>query len=248
MLSLAEHDFIEFMAERRSVSASTIQRAYLTARTEFKFASRGYKDLCRRAGRLFAPICGGFSEEDLILTYKLFAPMQVYRYLAYSSELPLKGTPNYSWNAQRFLELQPDASDVVDYGCGLAHLSYELVTLKPQIRIHLVDIESLILDLAKFRFKKIGVEVTVIPVTPDVVYPALPGHDICIAWEVMEHLERPLKAYKNILASLRSGGLLFGNFGDHRPRGLHVSPNLSDLRHVVSRDFESLGYNLYMRI
>ena len=66
-----------------------------------------------------------------------------------------------------------------------------------------IDIDCLTLEFTEFRFNKHQVNVEIIPVSKNNLYPKLPVHNICIATEVMEHLIQPLKAYQNIKNSLR---------------------------------------------
>jgi len=137
---------------------------------------------------------------------------------------------------------------VVDYGSGLAYISYEIARLSPGVRVFLVDIDCLVLEFAEFRLKKIGADVQTIAVTETSLYPSLPEHNICIASEVMEHLARPLVAYDNIHHAMRVGGILYGGFEDHRPNMFHVSPDLGKVREKISRDFEKLNYRCYRKL
>jgi SAM-dependent methyltransferase len=136
---------------------------------------------------------------------------------------------------------------VVDYGSGLAYISYEIAGLRSDSAIFLLDVESLVLEFALFRLKKTGATVHAIPVTKENIYPELPDHNICIASEVMEHLAQPLKAYDNIFRSLRPGGLLYGRFDDHQPNMYHVSPNLCALRRRLAEDFEQVDQWCYRK-
>lgn len=136
---------------------------------------------------------------------------------------------------------------VVDYGCGLAYTSLEIVRLQPQTRIFLVDIDCITLDFALFRFGKIRADVAAIRVTQDNLYPPLPDHTLCIAREVMEHIHQPLRVYDNILDGLSPGGLLYGSFDDHKPNLYHLSPNLAEIRNRLAVDFEYLGHHCYRK-
>lgn len=130
---------------------------------------------------------------------------------------------------------------VVDYGCGLGYISFEIGRLDSSARIYLLDIDCLTLRFAEFRFRKRGINVEVIPVMVSEPYPRLPEHNICIATEVMEHLAQPLTAYRNICESLKPGGILYGEFSDHRREMFHASPDLSELRLRIARDFRPAG-------
>jgi len=142
----------------------------------------------------------------------------------------------------------PQTATVVDYGCGLGYISFEIGKLDPQTKIYLVDIDCLTLEFAEFRFKKHGLNVETIKIIPDDIYPTLPKHNICLATEVMEHVVQPLTVYKNILGGLEKGGLLYGNFADHSPEMFHVSPDLSELRHSIASDFQPIGKMCYKKL
>lgn len=137
---------------------------------------------------------------------------------------------------------------VVDYGCGLGYISFEIGKLDERSRIYLLDIDCLTLRFAEFRFRKHGISTEVVPVTKNDVYPKLPKHNICVATEVMEHLSRPLLAYQNVCDSLEPGGILHGEFHDHHGEMFHVSPDLSELRRRISEDFEAMGCIGYRRL
>lgn len=149
--------------------------------------------------------------------------------------------------ARFLLDTVGDAPVVVDYGCGLAHLSFEIAKLDPRATVHLVDIDCLSLDFARFRFEKHGLRAETIAVSAEDLYPRLPPHDLCIASEVMEHVIRPLEIYGHIVEALRPGGALHGAFDDHRSGILHVSPDLAALRGRIERDFKRVGSRTYLR-
>ena len=136
---------------------------------------------------------------------------------------------------------------VIDYGCGLGYISFE-IGKKRNSKIYLVDIDCLTLEFAEFRFKKHGINVEIIPISKNELYPKLPAHNICIATEVMEHIMEPLRAYQNIYDSLEPGGILYGDFKDNIQEMLHVSPNLSALRKRISKDFQKIGNMCYKRV
>lgn len=136
---------------------------------------------------------------------------------------------------------------VIDYGCGLGYISFEIGKTRNS-KIYLVDIDCLTLEFAEFRFKKHGINVETIPISKNELYPKLPAHNICIATEVMEHVMEPLRAYQNIIDSLEHGGILYGDFKDNIKEMLHVSPNLSALRKKISQNFQKIGNLCYKRV
>ena len=63
----------------------------------------------------------------------------------------------------------------------------------------------------------------------------------------MEHIKQPLIAYQNIYDSLEQGGILFGNFEDHRKEIFHISPNLSKLRERIEKEFKKINKRCYKK-
>jgi 2-polyprenyl-3-methyl-5-hydroxy-6-metoxy-1,4-benzoquinol methylase len=127
---------------------------------------------------------------------------------------------------------------VVDYGCGPAFISFELSKQvaersKNSLITYLVDIDTLILEFAKFRFRKYGLKVETIVVTNEDMYPKLPKHDICIVTEVLEHVPKPEEVAKNIVSSLNLNGLLYGSLDDHTAHTFHISPDLQKVRDLL---------------
>ncbi len=137
---------------------------------------------------------------------------------------------------------------VVDYGCGLGEISFEIGKLNQNSKIYLVDIDCLTLEFAEFRFKKYGIDVEIIPVSENDLYPKLPQHNICIANDVMEHIMKPLVVYKNISIGMSGGGYLYGNFNNQRDEMFHISTNLNELREQIDKDFHKLDDRLFKKI
>lgn len=149
----------------------------------------------------------------------------------------------------RYLTGQLNAAPVVvDYGCGLGYISFEIGLLDKDSKIFLLDIEGLTLEFARYRFQKHGIDAQAIPVTKDNLYPLLPRHNLCIATEVMEHLFQPLTAYQHIIDSMEDKGILFGNFSDHKAEKFHVSPDLGMLRERVGADFQPIAEMPYKQV
>jgi len=137
---------------------------------------------------------------------------------------------------------------IVDYGCGLAYISFNIARINKTAKIYLVDIDCLYLDFAEYYFQKKKIDVEVIRITKDNLYPKLPNHNICIANEVFEHLLDPLQAFDNIYESLQKEGLLVGNFSDKSEELFHVSPDFSIIREKIENNFEKIGKIFYKKI
>ena len=150
--------------------------------------------------------------------------------------------------AKRLIDRLDKPPVVVDYGCGMGYISFEIAKLNKTSKIFLLDIDTIILEFALFRFTKHGFEAQTIPIVKDLpAYPKLPPHNICIVMSVMEHIVNPLAAYQNIYDSLERGGIIYGNFGDTRREMFHVSSDLSQLRRRIAADFQEIGECCYKK-
>ncbi len=136
---------------------------------------------------------------------------------------------------------------VLDYGCGLAYISFEIGRIRPESRFILVDVDCLGLRFTEYRFKKYGLSVETVVISEDEPYPSLPAHNICIATDVMEHLWNPEAAYDNIVASLAPAGVLYGQFQDFKPGFWHVTADLSPIRARLAEDFTPLQNNCFRK-
>ena len=74
--------------------------------------------------------------------------------------------------------------------------------------------------------------------TADTPIPPLPWCDLFIANEVFEHLHDPVKCLEIFDQSIKPGGYLFANLGDHDPEYCHVSLDLE----LVRRRLRERGY------
>lgn len=241
-----EKDFIEFISQKKNYSLSESESIYLDTKNKFQFHSPQFRNLMLDIYSLFKLIYNERNENELIDSYKFFELTLLYRFLSYSYKPEM--TKRYSLHSKLLAQKLKDRLIIVDYGCGLGYLSFEIAHLRKDSKVYLIDIDNLILDFTLFRFKKYGIRVEVIKVSKNNLYPKLPAHNLCILWEVMEHLKQPLKAYHNIINSLESSGLLYGNFANHRREFFHVSPDLQLLRDLLKKDFKQIDYFLYKKI
>lgn len=175
----------------------------------------------------------------------IYATRKIVRVL---KKRPSSGSLIHISTAELLLKHVSQTPVVVDYGAGLGYISFEIASLCEDSKVYLVDIPSLVSEFAEFRFKKYNVDVELIPITTENLYPELPPHTICIATDVMEHLQEPTVAYRNIYNSLEKEGILFGDFEDREPHSYHISANLSELRKRIAQDFQPLGNRAYKKL
>lgn len=237
-----ELDFLEFMSEQMHCTQKKTKLDYLKARKQFHIPSSKYVTFIRNQTRSYK--YNPRTAEGLIDLYKFSELWCLYVYLSYSYQ------PNtmqeFSRIAKNIIEnsVQPI---IIDYGCGLGYISFEIGRLRHYSEIFLVDVDNLVLKFANFRFVKHSIKVNLIRIDKKRVYPLLPEHDVCILFEVLEHVKEPLRVCENIISSLRPNGLLCGNFQDHRANPFHVSPNLHPIRKWVALNFKKIGKFLYQK-
>lgn len=237
-----ESDFLEFISGEDRDSQE-IKSHYLEAKNRFDFTTPQYKKFILSE---ITHHCEYDAQtgEGLIDLYKFSERWWLYRYLAYSHRKEMKET--YARMAANIIK-NSARPIVIDYGCGLGYISFEIGRRKRYSEIFLADLDNLILKFADFHFAKHGIEAKLIRINAENLYPLLPQHDVCICWEVFEHLKEPLKAFKNIISSMKPRGLLCGVFRDHSPDPTHVSPNLGLLRKQIAEYFIPISQYLYRR-
>jgi len=236
-LTPIDEELVAFLAERRDVSATTIRANYARVKSHFDFASGDYRRLTLTICDLFSPIYGDETEKSLFATHQFYEALLLYRHISYSYGNGARCLED----ARALLKLlgvrQPV---VVDYGCGLGYVSMAMAQTHPESKVYLVDMDSMVLDFAEYRFNRCGLNFEAIRVTQEDTYPQLPRHNLCIAVDVMEHLVQPMAAYRNICKAMEPGGILCGGFGNHGHQFFHVSPNLEELREALARDFRPM--------
>lgn len=179
------------------------------------------------------------TESALIKAYRLLAPLAILDHLQSDRQEINRQFAHFLLEQKRNQQIM-----VVDYGCGFAPISLEIARLSSNVQICLVDVDCMVLDFIAMCFRQENLAHQIIRVTKENLYPALPSHDICIAAEVFEHLLEPLRAFEHIIQALAQDGILYGCFRDKKPGGLHVNPNLADIRQLVDEYFDEVSNDL----
>lgn len=262
MLTQIEKDFVEFLSSR---GEKKVLEKYLKTKATLDFGSDRFREFCSINYQALQVFFNDESESSAIVAYKYFACQDLLRMLSYSFQRPpnlisylrtgiqklksgrLQRARVEKEQALNRMLASKESHVIVDYGCGLGYLSFDLAKRAPGSRVVLVDIDTIKFEFAIFRFQKHGIPVTPIFVTEAAPYPVLPSHTICIAQEVIEHLHDPLAAYGNIRNGLQKGGYLYGDFDDHGSGHFHVSPNLARFRAALKEDFHFAGGYLYRK-
>lgn len=275
-LNDTERDLIAFLFERLRLPKVNIEQEYLATKMRFNLKGRGFKRLLDDMQNLHHIIYRDDSDEAIIESMKFHEFSNLLRMVSYSFEpgrvqkyrkvfhsllhnpckirnlvmiIMKKLNKKQDRGAALFEVIETYLEEpytILDYGSGLGYLSWQIAQEKYVSKIILLDIETIILDFAVYRFRKRGLATETIPVTKRNVYPELPLHNLCIATEVMEHLTDPLRAFRNIDKALIAGGLLIGDFSDHAEYFFHVSPDLSLLRDAL-RKYERVSRVIYRK-
>lgn len=230
-----EEDFIEFMSERKNQPYRETLIKYTRIRNDFSFPSHGFTEFwCKKLHEMFSLEYLDTSEKDLIQSYDFYSLLHLYEMIS----LEYKSPTEFQKEAEFILNKISDPV-IVDYGCGIAQISFEIAKMS-KAKVYLLDLDTIILDFDKFRFKKYGFDFETIVVRENNFYPSLPVHNICICSEVLEHLPEPIRAFDNILKSLERGGLLYGQYYNYSKEFFHVSPDLSEIIKQIPEKFNSL--------
>lgn len=275
MLNEIEQDFIEFVAQRNNESIEAVGKRYQISKETISFESKDFLAHIDLSYQTLQVFFSEHSERSLLESYRYYAFPDMLRMISYSFPktatmggyvrtfanalaagdvekitdfLKRKMTREKKISLQDRMLSNRDAPVIVDYGCGLGYLSYDLAKKSPGAHVVLVDLDTAKLDFTEFRFKKHGIPFTTLRLSAEHQYPILPEHSICIATDVMEHLHKPLLAYQNIRDNMLKGGVLYGNFEDHERKLFHVHPEMSDLREAVQKDYKRIAPGLYEKM
>jgi SAM-dependent methyltransferase len=267
-LNEIEEDLISFVAQRRGKTEEEIQQIYLNLKRNFDFKSTSFRDLTERSQVLHNLYFGMENEEELVATYQFHAYLAILRFISYSQptrfrhlwqnffyffKIVYRGDPGRAWCSfkrqavkalSRGRTLDPT---VVDYGCGLASLSFRIGREIPGCRIILVDVDSIMNEFVRFRFAQHRIPFESLRVTQDNPFPQLPEHQVCIADEVMEHLKNPSRVLKNIRQTMATGGILIGDYSDHCPELFHLHTNLAFFREELNKDYAPVAEKIYRK-
>lgn len=115
----------------------------------------------------------------------------------------------------------PPNGVVLEYGCGIAPVTWWLARRRQNFAAWLVDVPGQALTFGVRRLQRGGrsprwLETSVVT---DEQLPSLPPCDVAVVTEVLEHVPHPLAVVGLILGALREGGTLLEDFYDHHGAG-----------------------------
>jgi len=229
--------FCEWNALRLGISAEETLRAY---RRSWEAAgghgSIEFRSFCLRSFDIFGVF---FDDRDARHIYEAYSHHALLHFLRMLSKK--MHTWEHTHPVIRGLAEWEDIT-ILDFGCGLAQSSWalarHLLDNGKRVKLVLADFPTLRKSFLLWMGDRTGVPVEFLDCTPDTAYPALPPCNVCIALDVFEHLHEPQRILRGLDAALLPGGFLVTDVKDHRPEYMHVSPDLSPLRH----ELEILGY------
>ena len=177
-----------------------------------------FRDYCNKTHTVFSPFFGD-TKNELIDSYQFHAPLHFLRMLGYQQ-------PILSSTLLTQLE-HNDRLDVLDVGCGLAHLSRKIVSVfeKPH-ELMLYDVPTIRKDYLSWICERENLNMasheSLSPNPPT----NFPPFNVAIVTEFFEHVPNPEEWLKALETSAKRGAILITNTDDDQDEFMHVSPNL----------------------
>ena len=111
----------------------------------------------------------------------------------------------------------PRGGWLLEYGCGVAPVSWWLARRRRDFHPVLVDVPGQAFSFGLRRLKALTPPLCAITtaVVTDERVPLLPPCDVAICSEVLEHVPSPVAVMRAILAALKPGGMLWEDFYKH---------------------------------
>ena len=109
----------------------------------------------------------------------------------------------------------PSGGFVLEYGCGVAPVTWWLAQRRRDFHPVLVDVPGQAFAFALRRLGKPPLPVVMAMAVTDDQVPPLPPCDVAVVLETLEHVPSPLAVMRAILEALKPGGVLFEDFYKH---------------------------------
>lgn len=120
-----------------------------------------------------------------------------------------------------------NASNIVDLGCGPAHIPILLALKNKEYAIHAVELAGSMISVAKINISKANLADRIALKQADIKYTSLPSNqfDIVLSNSVVHHVHQPVKIFSEAIRLASANSLIY--FKDLlRPNSLHELESL----------------------
>jgi|TARA_R100000030_G_scaffold91836_3_gene77126 SAM-dependent methyltransferase len=252
-------DFVEFLADKNSISMYEANKLFgmgWSCFGEMGFLDSKYGNFSEFFSEVFKFMHGN-SKEEIYNTYRFHGLIDFFRMLSY----PIMDTSN-----NRDIGLYNEILDflssrykkneevvLVDYGCGLAHITITLCKLLKKMNVYpklvCMDIDRIIhKEFLEFITSKHNIDYEYIDINEDNNFPTIPKFDFIQVKDVFEHIYEPHRVVDNINDSIKEGGIISATTDDEGPEMMHVSRDLGHVRAKLDDyGFKVLGNSWFDR-
>ncbi len=252
-------DFVEFLADKNNISMYEANKLFgmgWSCFGEMGFLDSKYGNFSEFFSEVFKFMHGN-SKEEIYNTYRFHGLIDFFRMLSY----PIMDTSN-----NRDIGLYNEILDflssrykkneevvLVDYGCGLAHITITLCKLLKKMNVHpklvCMDIDRIIhKEFLEFITSKHNIDYEYIDINEDNNFPTIPKFDFIQVKDTFEHIYRPEKVVDNINDSIKEDGIISATTDDEGPEMMHVTRDLQGVRDKLDEyGFKVLGNSWFNR-
>ena len=139
-------------------------------------------------------------------------------------------------------------SKVLDFGCGIGEDGFSL--LKEKKEVYFCDISSRTFEFIKWRVDKKSYKSSFIALTVDNEYSFFKKKkffDLILCFEVLMHIDNPLKTIKYLYNLLNQNGFLFVTYRFNGNYSLALRKNMK-LEQSIENDMIDIGFSLYEKV
>ncbi len=250
-------DFTEFLSIKNEMPLTEASKLFSKGWNIFGergFLAGGYGDFSEFFSEVFKFMHGN-SEEEIYNTYRFHGLIDFFRMLSYpvlDSDrcIGLYGeildflSSRYKKNGEVVL---------VDYGCGLAHITMTLCKLLKKMdmkpKLVCMDIDRIIhKEFLEFMTNKYNIDYEYIDINEDNNFPTIPKFDFIQVKDTFEHIYRPERVVDNINDSIKEDGIISATTDDEGPEMMHVTRDLKGVRDKLDGyGFKVLGNSWFNR-
>ena len=237
-------DYVEFLSIKNDIPLEEATKLFGKGWNVFGergFGSGKFRDFTTFFSDAFA-FKHGNSKDEIYNTYRFHALIDFFRILSYpimdtERDISLY-TEMVNYLASRYNNTKEIV--IVDYGCGLAHITVTLCKLLKKVNIRpklvCIDIDRFIFkEFLEFIANKYDYDYEFIDVNEDNPFPTIPKFDLIQVKDVLEHIYEPEKVIDNINDSIKDNGIVSATTDDEGPELMHVSRDLQGVRDKLDK-------------